>query len=358
MFDHPNLYIAIDKNDNVFVSCGWSPRGPRIAKFSSNGEFLEEFVGSVDGQPIISLDVDETGNIFLSTLGNPVIEKYDAAWNYLGGCGYCGHPCHDEEVNNFVYPGYIAVNSRGDIYASVWGEFYCGLPYGHDPLPACPPADYHSQIKKYDANFNFVSRWYLDFVTAIAIDSEDNVFACSQRDWAMGFYKYDSSGNLLQMVAPNGPEDGKIWGPHSVTVDSEGNVYVGDQFNRIQKFAPPFRYNFEGFFSPIENEGVVNKANAGQTIPVKWRLTDMNGEPVSDPASFVSVTSYRIDCETLENLSTDDIEEYAGSSGLQYLGDGYWQFNWKTSKAYAGQCRIMKLTLNDNRSYTSSFTFK
>jgi len=34
------------------------------------------------------------------------------------------------------------------------------------------------------------------------------------------------------------------------------------------------------------------------------------------------------------NGSADAIETYAGSiaSGLQYLGNGIWQFNWKTPK--------------------------
>jgi len=33
-------------------------------------------------------------------------------------------------------------------------------------------------------------------------------------------------------------------------------------------------------------------------------------------------------------------EEYAaGASGLQNLGGGNYQINWKTDKAYTGQCR-------------------
>jgi hypothetical protein len=38
------------------------------------------------------------------------------------------------------------------------------------------------------------------------------------------------------------------------------------------------------------------------------------------------------------------VEEYAaGSSGLQNLGDGYYQFNWKTPTSYAGSCKSIKL---------------
>jgi hypothetical protein len=362
------LMVAVDKSDNVYVTCGTHQGPGRVNKYSSAGNLIWTWEIPVDeyggaGGAVVDIDVDASGNIYLITLQSwayPVIRKFNAERVYQGGMGFCGHPCHDEEVYNFVYPGYIAVNSQGDIFASVWGEFYCGLPYGHDALPECPPFDYHSQIKKFDSAYAFIARWYLDFVTAIAIDAEDNVFACSQRDWAMGLYKYDSKGNLLQLVAPNGPEEGKIWGPHSVTVDLDGNVYVGDQLNRIQKFAPSVvPYTFDGFFSPIENDPIVNKAKAGQAIPIKWRVTDKDGLPISDPSSFVGLTSYGVNCSSFEGDPTNSVEESAaGQSGLQYLGDGWWQFNWKTPKSYSGQCRIMKLTLDDKSEHTASFRFK
>lgn len=120
------------------------------------------------------------------------------------------------------------------------------------------------------------------------------------------------------------------------------------------------RYTFEGFFSPIENSPVVNQAKAGQAIPVKWRITDKSGLPISDSASFISITSYSVSCAEFAGDPTSTVVEElaAGSSGLQYLGDGWWQFNWKTSKTYRGQCRVMKLTLDDKSEHTASFSFE
>ena len=119
-------------------------------------------------------------------------------------------------------------------------------------------------------------------------------------------------------------------------------------------------YVFEGFFSPINNLPTVNIANAGRTIPIKWRLTDGNGVGISDPASFVSITSGSTTCWSSD--PQDELETYAGSSGLQYLGDGYWQFNWKTPKSYAGNCRVMSLNLADGSGIdlgrTAEFEFK
>jgi YVTN family beta-propeller protein len=111
---------------------------------------------------------------------------------------------------------------------------------------------------------------------------------------------------------------------------------------------------FTGFFAPIDNNGVLNQANAGQTIPIRWRLTTAAGVPIDDPASFVSVTSRLSDCGAPNGSSV--IEEYAGASGLLYHGDGNWEFNWKTPKAYAGQCRLMYLNLVDQTAITSTRT--
>lgn len=116
-------------------------------------------------------------------------------------------------------------------------------------------------------------------------------------------------------------------------------------------------YHFEGFFSPIEND-MLNTAKAGQAIPAKWRLTDANGVPIADAASFVALYSSQQLCEG--GLPTDAVEEDAsGSSGLQYNGDGYWQFNWKTPKEYANTCRSMFVLFNSEQTSPGvKFQFK
>lgn len=98
-------------------------------------------------------------------------------------------------------------------------------------------------------------------------------------------------------------------------------------------------YDFDGFFSPVEMDAI-NKAKAGQSVPLKWRLTDVSGTPVSDPAEIGGVRSYPVACDTLAGDPTDAVEEYAsGGSGLQYLDDGNWQINWQTPASYANTCR-------------------
>ena len=142
-------------------------------------------------------------------------------------------------------------------------------------------------------------------------------------------------------------------GPQSVQVtgfDEAGN-------SKSVSCAYSVRYAFEGFLQPIDNLPTVNSAKAGQTIPVKWRIADYFGVGVANPSSFSSISSGSLNCDPSD--PQDAIETYVDSSGLQYLGNGTWQFNWKTPKTYAGQCRVMRLNLADGASNrTAEFRFK
>jgi hypothetical protein len=104
-------------------------------------------------------------------------------------------------------------------------------------------------------------------------------------------------------------------------------------------------YAFKGFKPPVRM-GVANKATAGQAIPLKWQLTNAKNKPISDKAFFVAIKSYLVDCTTLTGDPTTAVTEGGpGKSGLKYTG-GYWHFNWKTPKAYAGTCRKMFVAFN------------
>ena len=170
-------------------------------------------------------------------------------------------------------------------------------------------------------------------------------------------------------------------GGSGIALDGSGNAFVaGDTFSTQVTFpvtvGPDLTHNglsdafvakistqqifvFSGFDRPIDNQPIVNDAKAGSAIPVKWQITDLDGTPVADPASFKSLTSYNVSCGSFSGDPIDVLDEYsAGSSGLQYLGDGYWQFNWKTAKGFAGKCRMMVLELADGSTHTASFMFK
>ena len=183
---------------------------------------------------------------------------------------------------------------------------------------------------------------------------------------AIGSAEYSlNAGDWTSMAAGDGAFDSATEGVQadftatrigSNLVCVRGTDVLGNTGDAIcQSFLVAYR--FEGFFSPVDND-VVNSAKAGQSIPVKWRLTDANGVPVSDPASFAGLYSSQQLCEG--GLPTDAVEEdAAGSSGLQYEGDGYWQFNWKTPKTYAGTCRSMYVLFDSEQTSPAvKFVFK
>jgi hypothetical protein len=119
--------------------------------------------------------------------------------------------------------------------------------------------------------------------------------------------------------------------------------------------APVRGVKSSGFQAPVDNLPKVNAAKAGQTIPVKWTLNKADGTPVSSPIG-ISLSSKGGPCAS---GTTDTIEAYtAGSSVLEYQGDGKWQYNWKTDKAWTGQCRTLTVTFGDGTTRTASFQFK
>jgi hypothetical protein len=115
-------------------------------------------------------------------------------------------------------------------------------------------------------------------------------------------------------------------------------------------------YNFTGFSQPVDNSGVLNIAKAGQTVPLKFLISDANGNPVTDLTS-VNVTTVSMTCSG--GTLSDTIEEYAtGTSGLQNLGNGYYQWNWKTPTTYANSCKTVRLDLSEGIFHTALFQFR
>jgi hypothetical protein len=114
-------------------------------------------------------------------------------------------------------------------------------------------------------------------------------------------------------------------------------------------------YAFEGFASPVDNNGVLNSAKAGQAIPFRWRLTGADGLPITN---LTSATIAVKDLACAIGSAADQVEEYAaGESGLQNLGSGYYQINWKTPASYKGSCKTLTLTLGSSETHSALFQF-
>jgi serine protease AprX len=162
-----------------------------------------------------------------------------------------------------------------------------------------------------------------------------------------GFVNDETSAVLTtQPTCTSTATDASPVGPYPITcsggaADNYDFTYVNGTLNIL--------YNFTGFFQPVDNLPVLNIANSGQAIPLKWRITDAFGNPVTDlPGVKVTATNYTC----VLGSTTDQVQEYAaGDSGLLNQGDGYYQFNWKTPKNYANSCKTMMLDLGEGEGF-------
>ena len=119
-------------------------------------------------------------------------------------------------------------------------------------------------------------------------------------------------------------------------------------------FTITVRYNFTGFFSPVNNPPTLNAVNAGRAIPVKFSLSGDKGLNIFAPNNPYSVS---LNCNT--NDPGVDVTETltAGGSSLTFSGDVY-NYIWKSEASWAGTCRQLIVTLNDGSVHTANFKFK
>jgi len=113
-------------------------------------------------------------------------------------------------------------------------------------------------------------------------------------------------------------------------------------------------YGFNGFSAPVQNPTTLNVIKAGRSVPLRWRVIDANGAPVTDLASAVAVAT-AISCP---NGVENRITTYGSNNGqLQNLGDGYYGLDWMAANALRGQCRRLDLDLGDGVAHSASFKF-
>ena len=120
-------------------------------------------------------------------------------------------------------------------------------------------------------------------------------------------------------------------------------------------FTVRVNYSWNGFFQPIDNGDVVNKAKAGQSIPVKFSLGGNQGLNIMTAGypNFVFGNVPSAD-------TTDEVESYATSStpGLTYdAAANQYVYVWKTDKAWAGKSGTLRIKLADGSMHTAMFNF-
>jgi hypothetical protein len=114
-------------------------------------------------------------------------------------------------------------------------------------------------------------------------------------------------------------------------------------------------YNFSGFFQPVDNLGVVNKAKAGSAIPVKFSLHGYFGLNIF-ATGYPSAVGVAIPNTSLASDITETVT--ASTSGLVYdaTADQY-VYVWKTDKNWVGKGIRLTVKLTDGTTMSADFAF-
>ena len=117
-------------------------------------------------------------------------------------------------------------------------------------------------------------------------------------------------------------------------------------------------YNFTGFLSPLSAQPYSGLFKLGRTLPVKWQLTDSNGNFIG-ALSAVSLLQIALnsDCQgSADGVPFDP--GTSGSTGLRYDSTAnQYIFNWQTS-GNPGMCYSILLNLDDGTTKMTTLTLK
>ncbi len=161
-----------------------------------------------------------TGPVVTAPLSCPA-----SGYNYVSQWGVYG-----SGNSQFAIPGYIAVNSSGDVYV-------------HDAR--------NNRIQKFNSSGQYILQWGTqgsangqfqvpnfalgDSLGGIAIDMTGNVYVVDTGNNRVE--KFDSQGNYITQWGTLGANNGQFNGPGGIAIDTAGNIYVVDRYNnRVQKF--------------------------------------------------------------------------------------------------------------------------
>lgn len=121
------------------------------------------------------------------------------------------------------------------------------------------------------------------------------------------------------------------------------------------KFIQRERYNFTGFFQPVDNAPTANKLRAGSAVPIKFSLGEDKGLNI---LASESPSSRRVSCDASAPVSTVEETVAAGGSALQYDSSGnQYIYVWKTDSGWGNTCREFNLLLKDGTVHKAIFHF-
>lgn len=188
-----------------------------LEHFNSKGNFLSLFCTSraaekfVPDCPLaadftiadvypVTIGLDLSGNIYITTLNFPAVVKFGSSGNYLLSFGSMGSG-NGQFTQGF--PDGIAVSSTGDIYVVDSGN---------------------NRVQIFDANGNYKSQFatygtgdgQFKYPSALAFDAEGNLYVTDIQGERVE--KFDSNGAYLSQFGSFGIEHGQFYVPLGIAI--------------------------------------------------------------------------------------------------------------------------------------------
>lgn len=269
---HQVAGIAADDEDNIYLFM----RGDHnVIVLDRDGNFLREWDAKFT-QPH-GMTIGRDGNLYFADMGDHTVTKYSPDGELLMTLGKKDQPSDTGgEVERFLVvraagpfnkPTGIAATESGDIFVSdgymnarvhkfaadgsylmAWGapgktapsHFHNPHGIGIDPTGRVIVCDRENhRIQVFDQQGNPLDIWTADFrlPTSVCFGPDDTVLVTELEH---RFSILDRNGNLIgRWGGEERREPGQFVAPHCVTVDSRGDIYVGEVLDgrRVQKFA-------------------------------------------------------------------------------------------------------------------------
>jgi probable HAF family extracellular repeat protein len=188
-----------------------------------------------------------------------------------------------------------------------------------------------------------VSAEYVDAVTA---DVTSRLFLWADGQW------FDSSSADLGSSYAGGINDELQIAGGGLSGQSAGMTAIRWDVSLTPATST---FAFTGFFAPIQNLPVVNRAKAGQGIPVKFSLGGDQGLNIFAPNY---PASQQIACDGTAPVDEVEATVAAGGSSLSYDAvTGVYSYVWKSDASWAGTCRSLTVRLTDGTERSAHFRF-
>jgi DNA-binding beta-propeller fold protein YncE len=160
--------------------------------------------------------LNSSGHIFLFQRAKPMLTEYDANGKFLRSIG----------DGLFTHPHGLRIDSEDNLWTTDDGS--------HLVLKLSPEGHVLLVLGRKDVAAE--SDWLFNQPTDIAFGRNSEIYV-SDGYGNSRIVKFDREGNFLKAWGKYGTGPGEFNLPHSVAVDKEGNVYVGDRENkRIEVF--------------------------------------------------------------------------------------------------------------------------